>query len=988
MASRLISMRSEKPPPTPLPHSNGPDSAEGTGPVAALAEESVSLNVGTTSDLHLEYRSNTAFEKQLERDIQNFVTSIFWALERKRIETAHLDHTGKISLLCAPFERRDFVGLDLDSRVNKRRMNGRFKKHLGDLSLLCGLLKESQEYYSIACEVLKSCSDWLWLANSLEGLCSICVVVTYPTIHRPRSLRRNSSFQSWENPAAAAKTASNSNVISDSKQLRHLALTPKDLLEAFREIVVHYSNYRAAGAIETEASIKAVQVLITQNSVLYAAEFLQNIVFINLQMNDEEKVHRFSALAKLYDQIDFGRKSAFFNRVAAMRCVAPQNPRPDWYHCYHLLFQTLGGYSIDFNSPNVPAVGISQRRLGWPTLQIQILQELVGTARRMGDPLAATRHMAFLIQKFSSSLGQEDMAELCHQLSVLTAKNPGTSVSHRVEEGIILPPVNIYTIPVVKSFKPVPMEETLTPYVGAGTPAENKGPFIFTTIQRADSTAGQINWVQNEIIEVELEVLNPLRHPVEVSSMMLLHDGADFEPLPCNFVLPEGSSQEPIKIKLSGIPKDHGELRIYGYSVVICGVKSNCMWKVNSVNESFTINVCPTMPKLDASLDTDSLALDLYYGETRTAKLLLLNNCQLPVQHLSTRLTVSPGKYSEFVQLSECNHDLEPGSEAEPELKLTGVGVYRAPAPAPPLPSASSSSSNSNTFSLSINVKYSSDAEAFFRQKSLKLSVSLLPSVTLTWWDILPGESPTESYVILDLRNDTLEEIEVTYGPRKTIVIDLNSTCRIPLPIAKVRYEESEHITRKDFFEKYLVDNISLLWTMHSSERSGFVSTKAIDLSSEMISRLELSPLSWEVFINGSLWDGLDLTFPCGEPVPIKIQVTNEGKLPVDCKFSLSCSYVSEIGGESIETVAVSGNSKQVRCKSGAESKFEYRIIPCSPGRLVLKCQCFVTSNRLMTMTQDSDSSTPSAPATAVAGNAPPGSSQLTQLPDIYIALT
>ena len=66
-------------------------------------------------------------------------------------------------------------------------------------------------------------------------------------------------------------------------------------------------------------------------------------------MNDEEKVHRFSALAKLYSEIKFTRKSAFFNRVAAMRCVAPQNPNPDWKLCYQLLFRTLGGYNIDYS---------------------------------------------------------------------------------------------------------------------------------------------------------------------------------------------------------------------------------------------------------------------------------------------------------------------------------------------------------------------------------------------------------------------------------------------------------------------------------------------------------------------------------------------------------------------------------------------------------------------------------------------------------------
>ncbi len=76
-----------------------------------------------------------------------------------------------------------------------------------------------------------------------------------------------------------------------------------------------------------------------ENNVLMAAEFLQNIVFINLQMNDEEKVHRFSALSRLYGKLGMRRKAAFFHRVAAMRCVAPQNPQTDWASCYGLLLK-------------------------------------------------------------------------------------------------------------------------------------------------------------------------------------------------------------------------------------------------------------------------------------------------------------------------------------------------------------------------------------------------------------------------------------------------------------------------------------------------------------------------------------------------------------------------------------------------------------------------------------------------------------------------
>lgn len=58
------------------------------------------------------------------------------------------------------------------------------------------------------------------------------------------------------------------------------------------------------------------------------------------------QIARFNALADLYHQVGFQRKASFFRRVAAMRCVAPQNPQPDWGQCYRLLLQTLDGYKV------------------------------------------------------------------------------------------------------------------------------------------------------------------------------------------------------------------------------------------------------------------------------------------------------------------------------------------------------------------------------------------------------------------------------------------------------------------------------------------------------------------------------------------------------------------------------------------------------------------------------------------------------------------
>ena len=168
-----------------------------------------------------------------------------------------------------------------------------------------------------------------------------------------------------------------------------------------------------------------------------------------------------------------------------------------------------------------------QQQSGWSTLQIQILQELVGTARRMGDPVAAARHMAFVIQNLDADLTPTEKAELCQQLNVLTAKVrrvsdgemdidsdlichplsttlpslenfmyfissfltlsyftkvPGSSILHTVHDGIILPAVNLYTVPVVERFEPQKLPAALLPVKEARAGGKASGPFLFTPI--------------------------------------------------------------------------------------------------------------------------------------------------------------------------------------------------------------------------------------------------------------------------------------------------------------------------------------------------------------------------------------------------------------------------------------------------------------------------------------------------------------------------
>jgi hypothetical protein len=104
-------------------------------------------------------------------------------------------------------------------------------------------------------------------------------------------------------------------------------------------------------------------------------------------------MQRFNALSELYTRVGFHRKAAFFKRVAAMRCVSPSNPHPNWNLCHSLLLQLLDGYSVSLDPNEHHRFGF----YGWSRLQIQVMQELVGTAKRKGNNALATRHMTLLL---------------------------------------------------------------------------------------------------------------------------------------------------------------------------------------------------------------------------------------------------------------------------------------------------------------------------------------------------------------------------------------------------------------------------------------------------------------------------------------------------------------------------------------------------------------------------------------------------------------
>jgi len=442
----------------------------------------------------------------LETDLQDFVSSLFWVLESKRLGALNSIEKDKQPFLCAPFERKDLIGMDLESRTHRKRSIGRWRKHIADLTLQAGMIAEALEHYQSAADLLRPVNDWLWLAGSFEGLCAASITLLYPHLRRSTAIQRIGSLTGDGSTTRNIKSGSGGSGVRslppDLDTAQHFlknrhkfnySLSPDELLEKYHEAVVHYSKYRNAGVIETEASIKAVQVLAEQGKFLSAAEFLQNVVFINLQLSDDQKIERFTALSELYSQLGFRRKSSFFRRVSAMRCVAPTTAmQPNWNLCYQLLYEAIDGFKLSLD----PVTLSPKKASGWPALQVQILQELTGTARRLGNIPLAIRHAALLVHMLLMHqlqgnvpvLSAQEQCEMTKQLEQLSqrsevALHPGPLA---LDQGTIIPPVSLTLLPKIVSFKLQSPEAALAAHklkLSAEEEEKLNGPFLFTPIQ-------------------------------------------------------------------------------------------------------------------------------------------------------------------------------------------------------------------------------------------------------------------------------------------------------------------------------------------------------------------------------------------------------------------------------------------------------------------------------------------------------------------------
>ncbi|KAH8378403.1 hypothetical protein KR093_011176 [Drosophila rubida] len=635
----------------------------------------------------------------LESRVSDFLNALFWVLESRRLERSR-EKAEKVSLLLAPFEKRDFVGLDMESRNNRKRCVGRVMKNLADLSLQAGLLDDALSLYHNANETLRSVGDSLWVGASEEGLCAASAVILYPQMrtsplrNTPEKWRASDATKKINTPAncADAITSNSSSCSSVSSLLTNNSsasgtpttssssststisaapfghqrngelpgniLKPEEITNYYRKAIINYSKYRHAATIETEAALKATRICIEQNRPLDVAMFLQNILYINLSLSEAERVKRFEIITELYQQIGYQRKAAFFQRLAALKHVQQGSQAPDWTQSYRLMLGSFTGYLLSLDP-----LEVLENAAGWPALQIDLAQNLITAARRLGQSALATRHMTFLLQTQWDNMTATEQSEMAVQLQNLSAQCEGSPVPLVLENGTVIPPANLTDLPYCLEMVVKDLPTHLRPQRIKIAKADS-GPFLFTPIhfnsvdrrdKKKDKNKIAFLWVQNDLSEVCVRLRNPLPFELAVTDMRLLSNGVVFESLPQTVIL---QPHVPTNVSLHGTPIETGQLDLQGYSTHTLGVKSNCRLKHmrgRHLPPNYLVDVIPALPRISvktslpqtatfsnmnkADIVVTSASLTLYNGESSSCTITIKNESStLPLEHLEVNI--------------------------------------------------------------------------------------------------------------------------------------------------------------------------------------------------------------------------------------------------------------------------------------------------------------------------------------------------------------
>ncbi|XP_057834819.1 trafficking protein particle complex II-specific subunit 120 homolog isoform X2 [Cryptomeria japonica] len=603
-----------------------------------------------------------ALEFHMQTLIQDIAAALLMEFEKWVL---HAESTGTI--LKTPLDSQASLSSEEVIKAKKRRL-GRAQKTIGDFCLLAGSPVDANAHYSTAIELARLTGDVFWHAGAIEG--SVCALVIDRMGQKDQMLEEEVKYRYYE------------------------------VIQLYRRVST--INF------ELEATLKLARFLCRRELAKEVVELLMGAADGAKALIDaSDRLVLNVEIARLFGALGYERKAAFFSRQVAQLYLQQDNC---WaaISALQVLSMTSKSYRIQSKAKHKKPCCLSNEvqsasdggrsqaqsiaslfESQWSTLQMVVLREILVSAVRAADPLAAWSAAARLLRSHYPLITPTGQSGLANALTSSAERLPsGTRCADPA-----LPFIRLHSIPMLP-----PQMETVKRNTGKKdwwSGSAPSGPFIYTPFGESnDDKKQEIIWIVGEPVQVLVELANPCTFELAVESIYLSLPSESFEAFPSSVTLPPNTSQI---ISLSGIPISVGPLTVEGCIVRCFGVitehlfgdvddlllgaahgliladpfRSSGFPKIrNAPNQNIT--VVPSLPLLIPHVIGGDVSTVLYEGEIRDIQIGLANAGSVAVVEANVSLS---GKQQENV--ISIGHDvlqsalpLQPGASVVITVRL------------------------------------------------------------------------------------------------------------------------------------------------------------------------------------------------------------------------------------------------------------------------------------------------------------------------------
>ncbi|KAJ4827245.1 hypothetical protein Tsubulata_015208 [Turnera subulata] len=528
-------------------------------------------------------------------------------------------------------------------KAKKRRL-ARAQKTIGDYCLLAGSPVDANAHYSTALELSRLTADYFWYAGALEG--SVCALLI-------------------------DRMGQEDEVLEDEVKFRYNSV----ILHYKKSFIQENAQRVSPLSFELEATIKLARFLCRRDMSKDVVDLLTSAADGAKSLIDaSDRLVLYIEVARLFGTLGYHRKAAFFSRQVAQLYLQQDN-RLAAISAMQVLAMTSKAYRVQSKASSShsyenkeispshsdsgkvhPQLVVSLYESQWSTLQMVVLREILLSAVRAGDPLAAWSAAARLLRSYYPLITPAGQNGLASALGNASERLPsGTRCADPA-----LPFVRLFSCPLHPSQMDIIKRNPAREDWWAG--AAPSGPFIYTPFSKGqsnDSSKQDLIWIVGEPVQVFVELANPCGFDLRVDSIYLSAHSGNFDAFPISVDLPPNSSKV---ITLSGIPTSVGPVTIPGCIVHCFGVITEhlfrdvdnlllgaaqglvlsdpfrCCGSAKLRNVSFpNISVVPPLPLLVSHIVGGDGAIALYEGEIRDVWISLANAGTVPVEqaHIS-----------------------------------------------------------------------------------------------------------------------------------------------------------------------------------------------------------------------------------------------------------------------------------------------------------------------------------------------------------------